>query len=165
MKMRGRLSSKATVQGDIYKSGGGSTVEIIPVYNTGTKIADYSIDGDEGAIYIPNGDNILDMTWTLIAETNGTSQSVSIPSNTKRLVVIARDSNNNKITMIGNESLDNINKILTVMNQSVYILGGYWKDQAGADYGDTSCQINITNNTLIAYSSYRTNYTYVYALS
>ena len=56
MKMRGRLSSKATVQGDIYRSGGGggSTVEITPVYNTGTKIADYSIDGEESAIYTPD---------------------------------------------------------------------------------------------------------------
>lgn len=57
MKLRGRLSSKATVQGDIYRSGGGggSTVEITPIYNTGTKIADYEIDGEGGSIYIPSG--------------------------------------------------------------------------------------------------------------
>ena len=55
MKMRGRLLSKATIQGDIYKSGGGgSTVEITPVYKTGTKIADYTIDGESGEIYTPN---------------------------------------------------------------------------------------------------------------
>lgn len=63
MKMIGRLSSKATVQGDIYRSGGGggSTVEITPVYNTGTKIADYSIDGEEGAIYVPKDIEIMDI--------------------------------------------------------------------------------------------------------
>lgn len=53
MRMRGRLSSRATVQGDIYRSGGGSTISITPTYNSGTKIADYNIDGEEGKIYIP----------------------------------------------------------------------------------------------------------------
>lgn len=33
--------------------GGGSDVSITPTYNQGTKIADYSIDGNEGAIYTP----------------------------------------------------------------------------------------------------------------
>lgn len=63
MRMRGRLSSRATVQGDIYRSGGGggSTVEITPVYNTGTKIADYSIDGEEGAIYIPEPESNVEI--------------------------------------------------------------------------------------------------------
>ena len=75
--MRGRLSSKATVEGDIYRSGGGggSTVEITPVYNTGTKIADYTIDGEEGTIYIPNG--IYDVLWTNGGTTNPSSISLS----------------------------------------------------------------------------------------
>lgn len=34
--------------------GGGSVVEIVPTLATGTKIADYSIDGDTGALYAPN---------------------------------------------------------------------------------------------------------------
>ena len=34
--------------------GGGSEVTITPTYNSGTKIADYSIDGEPGEIYIPN---------------------------------------------------------------------------------------------------------------
>ena len=35
--------------------GGGSTVTITPTLSTGTKIADYSIDGSTGALYAPNG--------------------------------------------------------------------------------------------------------------
>lgn len=35
-------------------SGGSSTVTITPTYNTGTKIADYEVDGIKGHLYIPN---------------------------------------------------------------------------------------------------------------
>lgn len=35
--------------------GGGSTVTITPTLSTGTKIADYSIDGTTGALYAPSG--------------------------------------------------------------------------------------------------------------
>lgn len=35
--------------------GGGSTVTITPTLSTGTKIADYSIDGSTGALYAPSG--------------------------------------------------------------------------------------------------------------
>lgn len=35
--------------------GGGSTVSITPTLSTGTKIADYSIDGTGGSLYAPNG--------------------------------------------------------------------------------------------------------------
>ena len=37
------------------ESGGGSTVTITPSLATGTKIADYSINGVSGALYAPNG--------------------------------------------------------------------------------------------------------------
>lgn len=35
--------------------GGGSTVTITPTLSTGTKIADFEIDGDEGSLYAPSG--------------------------------------------------------------------------------------------------------------
>lgn len=35
--------------------GGGSTVSITPTLETGTKIAEYEIDGVEGVLYAPNG--------------------------------------------------------------------------------------------------------------
>lgn len=54
------------VQGmiDLSGGGGGSSVDITPVLTSGTKIADYTIDGDEGSLYAPTpeeysaGDNI-----------------------------------------------------------------------------------------------------------
>lgn len=55
MGIRGNLSTHGNMRGNMYRGvGGGSTVEITPTYNSGTKIADYSIDGEEGEIYIPN---------------------------------------------------------------------------------------------------------------
>jgi hypothetical protein len=35
--------------------GGGSTVLITPTLSSGTKIADYSINGEDGALYAPDG--------------------------------------------------------------------------------------------------------------
>lgn len=165
--IRGNLSTSGRLRANL-AVGGGSEVTITPTYNSGTKIADYSIDGVPGKIYTPNTPEYIDLsnkTWTLLTSTTGTSAAVSIPDNTKYLAVIAKDNNNNKIAMVAFESLTNINKIMAVVNQNIYILGGYWKDQAGSDYGDTSCQINITDNTLTAYSSYHTNTTYIYAIS
>ena len=53
-RIRGNLSTQARLSGNLYRSGGGSTVTIDPVYNSGVKIADYEIDGEAGEIYIPN---------------------------------------------------------------------------------------------------------------
>lgn len=54
MGIRCDLSTQGNMRGNMYRSGGGGTVVTIdPVYNSGIKIADYSIDGEEGDIYIP----------------------------------------------------------------------------------------------------------------
>lgn len=54
MGIRCNLSTSGNMRGNMYRGvGGGSTVEITPTYNSGTKIADYSIDGEEGEIYTP----------------------------------------------------------------------------------------------------------------
>jgi hypothetical protein len=39
----------------VYGGGGGSTVTITPTLSTGTKIADFSIDGQNGELYAPQG--------------------------------------------------------------------------------------------------------------
>ena len=108
-------------------------------------------------------DDMSDMTWTLLDSTTSTGTATPIPSGTKYIVVLSKDGNNGKVTMVAKESLSNINKVMDLLQETTYILGGYWKDQAGADYGDTSCQ--ISNGQVIAYSSYITNTTYVYAVS
>lgn len=53
--MQGSINFDGTLYGSIAGGGGGgsSDVSITPTYNQGTKIADYSIDGNEGAIYTP----------------------------------------------------------------------------------------------------------------
>lgn len=52
--MQASIDFDGTLSGSIAGGGGGgSDVTITPKYNQGTKIADYSIDGNEGAIYTP----------------------------------------------------------------------------------------------------------------
>lgn len=52
--MQASIDFDGTLTGRIAGGGGGgSDVSITPTYNQGTKIADYSIDGNEGAIYTP----------------------------------------------------------------------------------------------------------------
>ena len=65
--IRGNLSTAGRLSGNL-TSGGGSDVVISPTYSTGTKIADYSIDGTEGAIYIPETGGI--QIDTLLDEPN-----------------------------------------------------------------------------------------------
>lgn len=124
---------------------------------SGMMLVDYG-GGSEGS-----SEEISDMTWTLLDSTTSTGTATPIPSGTKYIVVLSKDGNNGKVTMVAKESLSNINKVMDLLQETTYILGGYWKDQAGADYGDTSCQ--ISNGQVIAYSSYITNTTYVYAVS
>lgn len=52
-RIRGNLSTQGRLRGNLYRSGGGSSITIDPVYNSGIKIADYNIDGEDGEIYIP----------------------------------------------------------------------------------------------------------------
>lgn len=124
---------------------------------SGMMLVDYG-GGSEGS-----SEEISDMTWTLLDSTTSTGTATPIPSGTKYIVVLSKDGNNGKVTMVAKESLSNINKVMDLLQETTYILGGYWKGQAGADYGDTSCQ--ISNGQVIAYSSYITNTTYVYAVS
>jgi hypothetical protein len=54
---------------EVQGGSGGSTVTITPTLSTGTKIADYSIDGASGSLYAPNGgasslDGLTDVTIT-----------------------------------------------------------------------------------------------------
>lgn len=52
--MQASIDFDGTLTGSIAGGGGGgSDISITPTYNQGTKIADYSIDGNEGAIYTP----------------------------------------------------------------------------------------------------------------
>lgn len=60
-------------------SGGGSTVTITPTLSTGTKIADFSIDGQNGELYAPQGGGGYTRTalfesttgWGVWDQTNG----------------------------------------------------------------------------------------------
>ena len=73
MRMRGRLSSRATVQGDIYRSGGGgSSVEPNP---TGEIVGVLETIGIDGEIY-KIGDKKIDV---LYSDINGASVGVVLP--------------------------------------------------------------------------------------
>lgn len=61
--MRGNLSTTGRLRANL-AVGGGSEVTITPTYNSGTKIADFTIDNEAGAIYIPEPESnteILDI--------------------------------------------------------------------------------------------------------
>lgn len=74
MDLRGRLSTPPNIEGEIYRGvGGGSTVSITPVYDSGTKIADYEIDGESGEIYIPSNNIPIQTLYTRQFNTNNPS--------------------------------------------------------------------------------------------
>lgn len=62
--IRGNLSTTGHLRGAL-AAGGGSDVSIIPTYDSGIKIADFSIDGSAGAIYVPEPETnieVIDIT-------------------------------------------------------------------------------------------------------
>lgn len=78
-RIRGNLSTQSRLSGNLYRSGGGgSIVTIEPVYNSGIKIADYSIDQDPGEIYIPNYPAYSE---TILATYSGNIRLTTIPLN------------------------------------------------------------------------------------
>lgn len=76
--IRGNLSTTGRLRANL-AVGGGSEVTITPTYNSGTKIADYTIDGEEGEIYIPNQAATHDILWTNQGVTN--PASITVPQN------------------------------------------------------------------------------------
>lgn len=50
----GNIESRRGVNGDLTNGGGGSTVSITPVLESGVKIADFEIDGESGEIFAPS---------------------------------------------------------------------------------------------------------------
>lgn len=78
MGIRCNLSTSRNMRGDMYRSGGGgSVVTIDPVYNSGTKIADYSIDGEDGEIYIPQSSYSETTLYTNDGVTNPSTITLS----------------------------------------------------------------------------------------
>lgn len=75
MGIRCDLSSSGNMRGNMYRGvGGGSDVEITPSYNSGIKIADYSIDGEEGEIYIPEPESDVEIVEIPVGN-NATSRT------------------------------------------------------------------------------------------
>lgn len=65
--MNGSINFDGTLSGSIAGGGGGggSEVTITPVITEGTKIADYSIDGNTGELYAPEAGDTVEVTPTL----------------------------------------------------------------------------------------------------
>jgi len=75
--MNGNLNGHGHLSGVLtIGAGGGSDVEITPTLQSGTKIADFEIDGVQGELYAPNGGGaFIDTNRVIQASTN-------IPANT-----------------------------------------------------------------------------------
>lgn len=66
-RIRGNLSTQGRLRGNLYRSGGGSSITIDPVYNSGIKIADYNIGGEDGELYIPSQYTITNI-WNYVSD-------------------------------------------------------------------------------------------------
>lgn len=87
--MQGNIDFTGSLSGSIAGSGGGgSTVTITPTLESGTKIADYSIDSTSGSLYAPTQEELPDTIVTkALRKYNDTSQ-------TKIMTITTYDSEN-----------------------------------------------------------------------
>lgn len=132
--------------------GSGSTVEITPTLSSGTKIADFEIDGVAGELYAPTGGGAiiddtttaLDKTWSsnkISSELSGKADTSDVPSDLEDLdnVVITAAQNGQVLTY------DGVNDKWTNANSS-----------GGSSSISTLTDVNLTslaNNQILKYDS------------
>ena len=166
MGIRCNLSSSRNMRGDMYRSGGGGTVvEITPTYNSGIKIADYSLDGESGVIYIPNYpevDDLSDMTWTLVDSTTGESGYSDINASWKYFVIMGSISGTQRM-FVSVDKISDIQKSMNVSGVTSIVIGHEWYDFSA---NHTYCIAEITDqNKVRIKSGYGTVTCYLYAVS
>ena len=89
--MQGTINFDGTLSGSIAGGGGGgSEVSITPIVTTGTKIADFEIDGNTGSLYSPTPESLPGTIVTkALRKYNDTTQ-------TKIMTVTTLDTSNNQ---------------------------------------------------------------------
>lgn len=157
-KITGVLKGDKRIRGDLYKSGGGgSVVEIEPVYNTGVKIADYEIDGEAGEIYIPDYpevDNLYDMTWNKIIDImGGAFSSYTDVSSYKYIVVVYSYNGVSHEPYIYKTS--DLDKILSVTGDTSIGIGYQWRLGADSDFFGIYYRNDKTLSIAATYSGIR----------
>lgn len=161
--IRGNLSTTGRLRANL-AVGGGSDVTITPTYNSGIKIADFSIDGEPGKIFTPNYpvvDDLSEMTWTLITSTTSTSDYYDIGSNWKYIVLMGSISNTQRM-YVSVDKLSDLFKALEVSGVSSIVTGHEWYDFAG---NHTYCIAELDDTRIRIKSGYSTVTCYLYVLS
>lgn len=164
-RMRGNLSTQGRLRGNLYRSGGGSSVTIDPVYNTGIKIADYNIDGEPGELFIPDYpviDDLSDMTWTLVDSTTSESNYSDIDASWKYFVIMGSISGTQRM-FVSVDKITDIQKSMNVSGVTSVVIGHEWYDFSA---NHTYCIAEITDqNKVRIKSGYGTVTCYLYAVS
>lgn len=157
-RIRGNLSTQARLSGNLYRSGGGgSTVTIEPVYNSGIKIVDYSIDEDPGEIFIPNYpeiDNLYDMTWTKIIDImGGAFSSYTDVSSYKYFVVVYSYNGVSHEPYI--YKISDLDKLLSITGDTSVGIGYQWRLGADSDFFGIYYRNDKTLSIAATYSGIR----------
>ena len=161
--MRGNLSTNGRLRANL-AVGGGTDVTITPTYNSGIKIADFTLNNTQGALYIPNYpivDDLSEMTWTLITSTTTTSDYYDIGSNWKYIVLMGSISNTQRM-YVSADKLSDLFKALEVSGASSIVTGHEWYDFAA---NHTYCIAELDDTRIRIKSGYSTVTCYLYALS
>lgn len=154
-----------TTAGEHGGGGGGSNVEITPTLQSGTKIADFEIDGVSGALYAPSGgggggggssQTIADVLWSGSAtpSTTGTDITLSHAISDYDFIVF---------TVNQNSGYDSI-VVIAVNELTVgesYIETGYGGSSMDVSFDYTS---DTTINIKSSASAYLTTYTKITGL-
>lgn len=159
--MQGIINFDGTLSGSIAGGGGGgSEVTITPVLTEGTKIADYSIDGNTGELYAPEAGDTVDVIPTLNVgdkvadiEVNGVNKALY-----SRSYGYANDMHDTNSETIG--GFQKGSDITPIMVKAVS-----YADQTGADgetvgvlsVGDTDYDVKQKKSNTINYSTTEQN--------
>lgn len=156
MGIRCDLTTSGNMRGNMYRGigSGGSVVEINPTLTSGTKIADYSIDGNQGELYVPSIDNLYDMTWTKVIDVMGGAFSSYVDVSSYKYIVVVYSYNGVSHEPFIYKTSD-LNKILELTNDTSIGIGYQWRLGADSDFFGIYYKNDKTLSIAATYSGIR----------
>ena len=156
MGIRCNLSTSGNMRGNMYRGvgGGGTVVEITPTLTSGTKIADYSLDGVEGELYAPIIDNLYDMTWTKVIDVMGGAFSSYVDVSSYKYIVVVYSYNGVSHEPYIYKTSD-LDKLLSVTGDTSIGIGYQWRLGADSDFFGIYYKNDKTLSIAATYSGIR----------
>lgn len=135
--------------------GGGSVVTITPTLQSGTKVADFSVDGEQGSLYAPNNSYNLPIAsentlggikvgQNLTIDNDGTLNAQAGGGGTSDYTNLTNKPSINSVTLSGNKTSSDLGMVITLTQAQYNALSQAEKEDLNKVYYITDSEGEIT---------------------